>query len=1389
MTVKVSPSSKEQVAFSPVQLSALAGYQKFGDYLRIKRKQFGLLQREMAECFSLTASMYGFLERERRAPQVEELVPMFTALVELQSDKHLPPMQVIEAETFFRLGKAIIEKKGRKRPNITQQEWGKIEQQLMSLVDRHQRNQVHLVPGENSASSNVLVLEPSDSRRRRALRDMLKTDLSHLLEREAWVRRVLAYPDRIPQIKVSVIQAGVGAGKSHALALLIQHLVKRDDLFLISYQFKHSETMTPEDHLDEFLATLSTDLTMRVTDGMKQRPLVERIDQILAAIRTYDQKVVLLLDDAQEMFPSASEWSAAWHQFFEAFIGEPHSATLYMMTRVWVGWDDRKRSFLEEEDLPDLSVEAGIQLWQRQGFNDVDSDLLRQVCERCGQNPQAIEMLAFQYKRRGFSINWKGFSYSTYENPHTASLKKLLQSDTLFSGNLDETSRRTLQQVFSSRLSGEDLRLLECLALSPLGIPFDLVVDQFDYAAQSYEKLVKASFADLSMAATGRAAIVPLVREAVLQSLTIQRKYEVEQLITTIYAYWLQDVQDFKDDGEKAALIAEMIVRSIRQRQLLKAAELFISFGWLCTLFGHIMRIRRVYEEVVKENRGKEEDRQYEVGRLILQHRMAVYMGQKIDRDERDQIYQSIYKKIVAGEVTLQPHSELEVLHNMRLLYTRNSQYAEANQMFGKALERLSQSGRTSPEVLASFLYSRAQLFFGWSEEQRIETPEALRNMQIARDILEQSIEHWQVCLKNTLPLQEHYINFRLARSLNDYAYVLRFLGMLPEAQKAIQESIRLKKLSRVLPHSLAISLSEKSQIMALQGEIRQALVVNEEAVQILEQALENGDATHNPELGMFLVERANILKQQARLMEAKPLLERAIELIGNKPSRRQDKNRAIGQLEEVRLTHQYRLDWRWFSRYQDLVSYDDLAMLAQAGPFNDAEQIEWEELSSQEGSMKRLLELIAQSRERERLRSQQESCVPTLWYPCIQLDNVQGRQRDLVSLRGEIEVQEGNAIVRRLYLNAIDEHLTILRLIEAIALQDQNLVRDYNVQLYGKPTQHEFKIALQSFYTMLLEARDHKQAGPVVQDILTQLKSWSISPCDFMIREECFTPKRGSVQQRGCKVLAGEKKQFPATVVRKFFQNVLSTYGAQDWEVSISPARDYTYVDPNVRVLVLPQKSFTVSKIRQLLAEEIETHVFRALAGQHSPLALLGLGLAGQEATEEGLAYSYVRRVNQQVGGNEQEKMWIGTLALGLASGILTSVPALSFQELRCFLEKMYFVKNLLGKEDKSQDDVLAGARQLAWVRSCRTFRGVPNLAQSGCCSLKDKIYLSGHLEVSRYLECGGDEQRLYVGAIGIEHLEDMAELHILLPNYPHRYFALDLDLIDHLTQCNEDD
>jgi tetratricopeptide (TPR) repeat protein len=1367
-------------------LTSLPGYQTFGGYLKTKHQQLGVTQAYVvSSCLVeqgvyLSEASYGFLVRNRRAPEVEEIVPLFRMLIKLHEDKHQPLIGVAEARAFFKLAREKIESKKKRKPDLTDEEWQTLEQQILSLANMRERF-LHLVE-----QPSLSFVEPANSRRRQALFDMLRSDTSHLLERDEWIGAVAVYLNHDPVIKVSVIQAGMGEGKSSALTLLSKKLAEREDLFLVPYRFLHSETMTADDHLDEFLATLLSDLTLRTADETKQRPLSERINQILKVVGSFEKKVVLLVDDAQEVFPTADSWSLCWHEFFERFMNEPLHATLYLMTRTWPGWDGRKRDYLREEDLPNLSVEAGVCLWKRQGFDDVGDDLLRRVCLRAGTNPQAIEMLSYQHRRRSFARSWgRGFVQEQQKrNLNTISLEALLESESLFSNNLDKTSREILQQVFSNRLSGDTMKLLECLALSPLGIPFSLLVEQFDHAEDSFEDLVKASFADLAVAVAGRATVVPLVREAVVQSLPVQRRIEVEQQVTAFYARWLTNLQDFRDDAEKAALIAEMVVRYVRSRQLLKAAELFISFGWLCTLFSQVARIQRVFEEVVREERGKDLGAAYEVGKQLFLYHTTIRLGKEVPGPERERLYQEIFDKVVNGEVSLQPHTEIDVLHSMMLRYLRLEFFIEAERMFDETLERLHRSGLATSDVYASYLHSKSRLLARWSEAEKRSgrLDEAQRLRLACVETLRECVSQWRQCLKRALPLQEIHATFQLARGLNDYAYRLRLISSLGEAEEAIEECIRLRRSPSHPDNYLAIALSESSQILAAQGKIWRALERSSEAVPIMEKAVEEGRSSAS-ELGMLLKERADIYMQQARLQEALPLLERTVILVGEKKSRRTFREAAEEQIKEIKFSlttaGSYKLDKQWFGRFRDLASFDDFAWLEPAGPFNDDEQAEWDGLYPQRGEeevLNRLNVLLLRSRQREFARCQEQHCTPHLWYPLVPLAEVGQRIVGFEKLLRDIETQETHALVRALYVAVINEHITILRQCEATVQDDQETVWKGHLALYGKPEEHEMRIALQPLCAMLLRGRKHSQAGSVAQELLSRLQSWGLSPRELAE----IPPLVPKLEATGGKLQGSQKQMFSHEVVRRFFQDVLSKeYHVEDWHVTIAPSSDHAYVDASQKTVFLPPRPLSLEKVRELLAEEIEVHAYRSLSGQHSPLALLSLGLASYSATEEGLANHYIQQVSLQVSGKARSKPWISTLCIGLVTGVM--VPQHSFLELCDFLEKVSLVNFLRREADELQEDVLTDARDEAWTRAARIFRGVPNLDQGGCCSLRDRVYLRGYMDVLRYLE-HGEEGRLLVGKIKIDDLDAMEELSILKPCYPRRYLALTSDLSEYL-------
>ena len=118
--------------------------------------------------------------------------------------------------------------------------------------------------------------------------------------------------------------------------------------------------------------------------------------------------------------------------------------------------------------------------------------------------------------------------------------------------------------------------------------------------------------------------------------------------------------------------------------------------------------------------------------------------------------------------------------------------------------------------------------------------------------------------------------------------------------------------------------------------------------------------------------------------------------------------------------------DSRWFKTYRSIVSFDLFAWLAIAGPFTDGEQREWDQLFEREDdeARKRMATLIATARERELGLALEERREPRLRYPAIAIDTVRQKIRELQRLSWEIAAEEQNSIVRRLYLDAIEEQL-----------------------------------------------------------------------------------------------------------------------------------------------------------------------------------------------------------------------------------------------------------------------------------------------------------------------------------------------------------------------------
>jgi hypothetical protein len=189
-------------------------------------------------------------------------------------------------------------------------------------------------------------------------------------------------------------------------------------------------------------------------------------------------------------------------------------------------------------------------------------------------------------------------------------------------------------------------------------------------------------------------------------------------------------------------------------------------------------------------------------------------------------------------------------------------------------------------------------------------------------------------------------------------------------------------------------------------------------------------------------------------------------------------------------------------------------------------------------------------------------------------------------------------------------------------------------------------------------------------------------------------------------------------------------------------------------------------------MAHEWGAHVSPRVAGELSPLGLLGLGTGWSLTTEEGLGLFYEIELARRTGQRfDEAKIYLGTLSTGLAAGIL--VPPQSFLSLYTFLADFLLLYRLVYLGEEEVEAAQAKARTVAQTRCLRTFRAVPDLARLGICYPKDAVYERGLFQV--YDAVAQDPAVLDWLAAGVVALEQIGDLKILgIPPAAHSSRAL---------------
>jgi hypothetical protein len=455
-------------------------------------------------------------------------------------------------------------------------------------------------------------------------------------------------------------------------------------------------------------------------------------------------------------------------------------------------------------------------------------------------------------------------------------------------------------------------------------------------------------------------------------------------------------------------------------------------------------------------------------------------------------------------------------------------------------------------------------------------------------------------------------------------------------------------------------------------------------------------------------------------------------------------------------------LDRRWIGRYRELTSQDSFWWLSWAGPFTEEEQQQWDHLFKppiDEVTKARLGPLLRQSRERELVAALAEQREPRLHYPAIEIDDVRRRIAGLIELDTEIEREESNTIVSQLYHGVIEDDVNYLRIIEATYEGDTERYWMFNRRIFHEPTQDEMVYAFTWVRRLLQQGLERPETAEISQQFTSFLQEQLHLSLDLSVGKDDPPVALEKASYASLRTISSE-------IAKRFYEAVLLESGYKGWQVNIDTAGGgITRVEWGLRQVLLAEESFTLEKVRHLLAHELAGHVARSFAGEHSPIGLLGIGTKGFSATEEGLALYHERRVAALHGEPFDDSGFIfGMLAMGLASGVVT--PPLTFSSLYTFFERLIFLYRRLLRPWRDYESEQQRTHNFALVRCLRTYRGVPDLGQAGICHLQDVTYLRGILQIERAV--AEDEKvldHLAVGMIAYDLLPMLRPLQMIPP------------------------
>jgi len=1313
-------------------------------------------------------SAYARVENGTRSPTFDQLVAIYTALslagvqLTLQDRQH-----------FVLLAKKKIESRKTRHERKNDGDWEQLRYELAKIdkspLEANGRGDAHL---------------PRITRPRFA-------ETRHLVGREQWLASLAPHLQGALPKKLLVLQGPTGIGKSselHRLAKQFLQAPARYTTVFCELPPIERRTIGPESALDMLLGEILGEVGQ--SDAMLlQVPLETRAAYVLSCLERASRPVLLFLDNAESVLDEQGlTW--CWERFLRQFLQWQHQATLVLATNEWNGWFEEEQTFVEKVTIPPLEPRAGVLLLQRFGLQDIPLDLLQQIHEAGGGVPQALEWIALLVRNPMEFDSWEVFDLDGGETDIVGKpsldrmlqrIRRLLADPSILGGPVATRLKPLLDRVLEKRLSSEAQQILYQLSVAtiPLG----------KYAVRVLcprpSLLHELQNASLLVAHERHVQVLPLVAAALRTRLSAEKKRDLEERLAVVLFDWLTNSQALHD-RDMGLIVTELAEIYLNHHRFLDAAQFIIRYGWLSFRLGHARRLAQLalkYVDDIRQGKERWQDLQQD-GIQLLYYFLAPILGHKIDNGGKEADYRNMYDAALTGTLRLRPSILVFITHNLMLQAMNERRFEDACQLLDTSCAFLAPF-TSDVDLQASLLEKRAWLFGRWcdyrDEQGDHETERAMR---------EQAIALYQQCSllltggDTSSPLIQHFLNKRQAKVLNYLGYHLKRLDRAEEALQALLESLRLQRQGYAELDSLPPLYGDIAQTLLALGRLEEAKSFDELAYVEAERLAQAGYTFSQEELHIHRANRGNLYLHLGRVDEAEALLREALPHIHLRRSMyKVMATRADEEIQQWRKLQtgsspHYQLDWRYVEKYRQLASYDTYWWWGAAGPFTQEEQQEWDQWFTsplEEKSKEQLGQVIRRSRTREVETALSERREPRFHYPALDIDQVHTHLKGFHELDAQIRLDEQlHPLVRRWYEEAIEEEITVLHLIEATYEGKSEHVRELNRQLIPGPTEEEMAYAVSRVRRLIVQGRLHaerlsEREDPVVLETAKAIREAADQV--VLLAEQLGLQVDLAVSLQEKQELLAEPLLSPVTATAsalipyqaaiQFVEAVLQQAGYAGWRVIPDPLSRDPHLEQALRHVYLPTRDIPIEQLKDYVRHELlDGHVARCVAGEQSLIGLLGIHLSHSLEMEEGLAtYKEIQNAAREGRAHDESGIWFGTLAVGLAAGVVTAPQ--TFSRLFTFFDALIYLYRLVKRPDQSVQVARERAQAIALGRCLRTYRGVPDLTIPGVCYTKDVLYQRGLHKIMGALEEDSTVvDRLAVGVVALEHLPDLKKL-----------------------------